>query len=455
VTSTPQDELENVGFRIRELLVGGDAAAAGQAAGAMHASDLADLLEELDEELRISFLSALPVDLASGALAEMEEGEDRGELLSALAPDLRAEFLKELADDDAADLIGELELGEQQRILDALPADEAGELIGLLKYEEDSAGGLMTTELVAVEAALTAAEAIEVVRIQGREIEDFYTVFVVDTERRLLGTLRLDDLVIADPSSLVGELVEAPVATVHPGVDQEEVGRLISRYNLASIPVVSDDDVLLGRITFDDVIDVLEAEQTEDILLMAGLGSDEDALRYTWQESVRARMPWLFVNLGTAALASGVVYIFSETIENVVILAAIMPIVAGLGGNAGTQALAVTVRSLSVDRNPTRKRPLTDHVGRELAVGLFNGGVLGLVVGVVAVALGGDPMLGGVVWMAMFGNLVVAGFLGSFVPSLMDRVGLDPAVASSMFVTPFTDLCGFLFLLGLGSALLL
>jgi magnesium transporter len=259
-TSTSQDELEDVGPRIRELLLRGDAAAAGRAASAMHASDLADLLEELDEELRISFLSALPVELASGALAEMEEGEDRGELLSALEPGKQAELLHELADDDAADLIGELEPPEQQRILDVLPEEEAGELIGLLKYDEDSAGGLMTTELVAVDAALTAAEALEVVRIKGREIEAFYTVFVVDAATRLLGTLRLDDLVIADPTHRVSDLVEASVATVTPDVDQEEVGRLISRYNLAAIPVVSEDDALLGRITFDDVIDVIEAE---------------------------------------------------------------------------------------------------------------------------------------------------------------------------------------------------
>jgi magnesium transporter len=188
---------------------------------------------------------------------------------------------------------------------------------------------------------------------------------------------------------------------------------------------------------------------------MAGLGSDDEALRYTWRQSVRARIPWLLANLGTAALASAVVYMFSETIESVVVLAAIMPIVAGLGGNAGTQALAVTARSLAVDNDPRDGTALRRHVGRELAVGVINGAVLGSVVALLATLLGGDPMLGLVVLLAMWGNLAVAGFLGSFVPSIMDRLGLDPAVSSSMFVTPFTDLCGFLFLLGLASALLL
>jgi magnesium transporter len=452
--SASSQSLEHVHERIHDLLVDGDARAAGALAADLHASDLADLFELLPEELGVQLLSALPADVASEALAEMEEGEDRGDLLAALTPEKGAELLGELADDDAADLMGDLEPTEQRRILDVLPADEAGELIGLLRYEEDTAGGLMTTELVAVDASLTAAEAIEAVRAQGREVGTFYTVWVVDEERRLRGTLRLDDLITADPAAPVRDLVEEPVATVLPDVDQEEVGRLIARYNLVAIPVVSQDNVLLGRITFDDVIDVIEAEQTEDIFLLAGVGSDEEALRYTWTESVRARLPWLFVNLGTAALASSVVYVFSETIESVVVLAAIMPIVAGLGGNAGTQALAVTVRSLSLE-GPVPKRALRLRVGRELAIGLINGAILGLVVALVSTVLRGDPMLGLVVLLAMWGNLAVAGFLGSFVPSIMDRFGLDPAVASSMFVTPFTDLCGFLFLLGLGSALLL
>ncbi len=453
--STQHDELEAARDRVEALLAEGDVTGARDLALTLHASDLADLVEALGEDVGVRLLSAMPAEQASEALAEMEEGEERGDLLAAFAPAKGAELLSELADDDAADLMGELEPSEQRLILDALPADEAGDLIDLLEYGEDTAGGLMTTEVVAIDASLTAAEAIAEVRRQGREVGVFYMVWVVDADRRLQGTLNLNQLVVADPESGIADLVEAPVATVLPTVDQEEVGRLIARYNVVALPVVNEDGVLIGRITFDDVIDVLEAEQTEDILLMAGAGSDEEALRYTWKQSVRARMPWLFVNLGTAALASYVVYLFSETIESVVILAAIMPIVAGIGGNAGTQALAVTARSLALDKGPREGTALRQHVGRELAVGLINGAILGSVVAVLAALVGGDSMLGVVVLLAMWGNLAVAGFLGSFVPSIMDRLGLDPAVSSSMFVTPFTDLCGFLFLLGLGSALLL
>jgi len=453
--STQQANLDDARERVETLLAEGDVAAARTLALTLHASDLADLVEALDEDVRVRLLSVLPVEQASEALAEMEQGEARGDLLAAFAPEKGAELLSELPDDDAADLIAELEPIEQQRILEELPADEAGELIELLEYGEDTAGGLMTTELVAIDKSLTAAQAIDAVRQQGREVERFYTVWVVDAERRLQGTVRLDDLIVAEPSQCVADFVEAPVATVSPGLDQEEVGHLIARYNLVALPVVDEAGVLLGRITFDDVIDVIEAEQTEDILRMAGLGDDEEALRYTWKQSVRSRMPWLLANLGTAALASLVVYHFAETIESVVVLAAIMPIVAGLGGNAGTQALAITARSIALDRGPTGGAEMALHVGRELAVGLINGALLGSVVALLAMLLGGDPMLGLVVLLAMWGNLIVAGFLGSFVPALMHRFGHDPAVSSSMFVTPFTDMCGFLFLLGLASALLL
>lgn len=451
--STPADELDDVQERLAALVAGGDPEALLEALEELHPSDIADLVESLEDDHQVHVLSVLPPDVASETLAEMEEGEDRGDLLAALHPAKSAELIQEMADDDAADLIAELEPHEQSRIFDVLPEEDAGDIRELLLYDEETAGGLMTTELVSVDVTLTAAQALEEVRRQGREVEEFYTVFVVDGHHHLLGTVRLDHLVTAEPEERVESLVEPVVASVYPDVDQEEVGRLIARYNLASIAVVDPKDVLLGRITFDDVIDVIEAEQTEDILRLAGAGIDEEALRHTWWEAVQARLPWLFVNLGTASLAAGVVYLFSDTIENAVVLASIMPIVAGMGGNAGTQALAVTVRSIALEGSARRGSVAT--VARELLVGLVNGAVLGAVVAALAFLLRGDPTLGLVVLLAMWGNLVVAGFLGSFVPTIMARLGIDPAVASSMFVTPFTDLCGFLLLLGLATALLL
>ncbi|HCK91204.1 MAG TPA: magnesium transporter, partial [Gemmatimonadetes bacterium] len=211
--------------------------------------------------------------------------------------------------------------------LAALPVDEAGDIKRLLSYGEETAGGLMTTELVEVEGSLQADEAIRQVRMQGRDVEDFYTVFVIDQKRRLLGTMRLDDLVVADPTASIERLVEEPSVTVSPDVDQEEVGRLLGRYNLAAIPVVTDEGVLLGRITFDDVIDVIESELTEDILMLAGV-PDEDELRHSWIESVSTRLPWLILNLATAAIAASVILVFKDLIEKELTLAFIAPIIA-------------------------------------------------------------------------------------------------------------------------------
>jgi len=455
-TVTATTEMDRFRERLLELIRAGDLEGVRGALGELHPSDIADLVESLEAEEQLVLLRALTVETASETLAEMEEGDERAALLAALAPEVGADLLRQMADDDAADLIGELEPHERSRILSTLPIEAAGDLQGLLRYDEESAGGLMTTALVSVEGTVTAGEAIDEVRRRGREVEDFYTVFVVDAGNRLLGTVPLDDLILAEPATPVSELVEPVVSSVPPDVDQEEVGRLLSRYNLVSMPVVNDFGQLLGRITFDDVIDVIEAEQTEDILRLAGL-SDDEGLRAGWGDAVRVRLPWLLVNLVTASVAASVVVVFSETIEAIWFLAAIMPVVAGMGGNSGTQALAVTVRHLALAAGPLEKK--FDAVKKEAVVGVVNGVVVGLLAAAVgtgaALALGLDLRLGLVVLLAMWGNIVVAGFAGAFIPTLLDRLGVDPAVASSVFVTTFTDLFGFFLLLGLASALLL
>jgi magnesium transporter len=425
----------------------------------LHPSDVADLLEGMpDVESQLGLMRGLPPELASEALAEMEDGDERADLLAAFSPDEGAGLLGELADDDAADLISELEPDDAARILAALPADEALDIRDLMRYDEESAGGLMTTELIALAATTSAADAIVEIRRQGREVEDFYAVFVVDAGDHLLGTVPLDDLILAEPDTPVAELVEEVPVTILPELDQEEVGRLLSRYNLVSVPVVDSHERLLGRITFDDVIDVLEAEQTEDILRLAGL-SDEEEVRGEWTDAVRSRLPWLLLNLCTASLAASVVFVFGATIDKLWYLAAIMPVIAGMGGNSGTQALAVTVRRIALSDGPLERK--SDAVGKELLVGLVNGLGLGLLaagVAYAAVAASGGVLPGGlpvVVLAALWGNILVAGFVGAFIPTILDRLGIDPAVASSVFLTAFTDLFGFMLLLGLASLLLL
>lgn len=419
-----------------------------------HPSDLASLLEELDDGDRGRVLRVLVSDpaLAAEALVEMDWEKHPEEALAALSSEQIASLVYELSDDDAADIIGELEPAARRRVLAALPAPDAGEILGLLDYDEESAGGIMTTELVAVVESLSAAEAIEEVRRQAREMGEFYNVFVVDAARRLSGTMSLQALVTAFPHQRIAELVEPVVTTVPADMDQEEVSRLLSRYNLVAVPVVDARGRLLGRITFDDVIDVFEAETTEDILKFVG-ASDEEEIRGGWWDAVRSRLPWLYLNLVTALAAASVVVFFQGTIEALPLLAAWMPVIAGMGGNAGTQALAVTVRRLAVSRESAGRRWTV--VGKEFLVGLGNGLAVGAAVALLAWGLDGNPMLGVVVMTAMSLNLMVAGFAGAFVPIVLERAGIDPAVASSIFVTTFTDLVGFLLLLGLATWLLL
>jgi magnesium transporter len=238
--------------------------------------------------------------------------------------------------------------------------------------------------------------------------------------------------------------------TVSPDVDQEEVGRLLGRYNLAAIPVVTDEGVLLGRITFDDVIDVIESEQTEDILMLAGV-PDEDELRHNWIESVTTRLPWLMLNLATAAIAASVILVFKDLIEKELTLAFIAPIIAALGGSSGTQSLAVTIRRITVQGSGSAR----GFVAKEILIGLVNGAVLGSGVALLAFLIDGSVMLGVVVLLAMWGNQIVAGFAGAFIPTTLDRAGIDPSIASSVFVHTLTDLLGFFLLLWLASHLLL
>ncbi|HET7322007.1 MAG TPA: CBS domain-containing protein, partial [Longimicrobiaceae bacterium] len=278
---------------LRGLIASGSRHAIHDRLARHHPSDLADLLAALDEEERRHVLLALTPTpaLAAEALAEMEWEEHPEDALAALDPAEIARFVSQLSDDDAADIIGELDADDQERILGALPLLEARDLRDLLRYHEESAGGLMTTELVAVDERLSAAEANEEVRRQAQEVGEFYSVFVIDPDRHLRGTVSLQALVTAAPGQRIRDLAEPVHITVSAETDQEEVGRLLSRYNLVAVPVVDSAGRLLGRITFDDVIDVLEAETTEDILRFGGT-SDEEELRGDWLGAVRSRFPW-------------------------------------------------------------------------------------------------------------------------------------------------------------------
>jgi magnesium transporter len=436
--------------RMVELVRKGDIAHFIRRAHDFEPADLADVLSALDEKERVAVVQALPPELSSQALAEMPEEAHAGETLAALDPRQAAEIVEELDDDDAADILGDMDPTRQERILSGV--FDRTEVDRLLRYHGETACGLMTTHTVTVPDTATAEQALEEIRRQSQEVEDFYQVFVVDGDRRLVGLLPFKDLVISRPERPVKEFMAPADISVKPDLDQEEVARLMARYNLPSVAVVDDEDRLLGMVTFDDVIDVVEAETTEDLLKFGGVSPDEE-LAAGWRTAVRSRLPWLSVNLATAFLAGGVVYLFQHTIQRTLALAVWMPVIAGMGGNAGTQALAVTVRRLALGLIPVNV--FTRVVGKEIVVGVINGLVMGAAVGTVATLIGEGARLGLVVFLAMTGNLMVAGFAGAFIPIVLERFGIDPAVASSIFVTTFTDVCGFLLLLGLAGLLLL
>ena len=413
-------------------------------------ADLADVLAALDEEERLAVVQALPPELSGQALAELPEDAHAEQTLAALSPERAAQIVEELEDDDAVGMLRELEPEEQQAILQEV--EGRAEVERLLRYDEETAGGRMTTHLITVRDTASTAEALDEIRRQSEEVEDFYQVFVVDADRRLVGILPFKSLVMSRADRPIRDFMTDADISVKPDLDQEEVARLMARYNLPSVAVVDDSGRLLGRVTFDDVIDVVEAETTEDLLKFGGVSPDEE-LAAEWTASVRSRLPWLCVNLLTAAIAGSVVFYFQDTVQRTVILAVWMPIIAGMGGNAGTQALAVTVRRLALGLIPEHR--LLGVVYKEVLVGVTNGLAVGLLVGLVAALLGEQAMMGLVVFMAMTVNLLIAGFAGAFIPIVLDRLGVDPAIASSIFVTTFTDTFGFLLLLGLAGWLLL
>ena len=417
-----------------------------------HVSEIAILFESLPHEARERIISILPADTASEIISEMDAEFHPERLLENLHPERRSEIVEELDYDDATDIISQLPEEQQQEILEELDEEDASHIRSLLKYEEDTAGGIMNTQVIKINADLTKKEALDEIIRQSEEMEEFYTINVVDHHNILKGIVSLKDIIKSRNTIQIREIVQPDFVYVKAETDQEEVARLISQYNLTSIPVVDDHMHLLGRITFDDVIDVMEEENTEDILKISGVSEDEE-LAGNWKEAVKSRLPWLVLNLVTAFLAASVIRYFDDTIVKLGILAGYMTMIAGMGGNTATQALAVTVRRISLT-------DLTDNqayrtVLKEFTVGLINGACIGFIVFMFALLYDDNPMLGLVIFIAMTGNLVIAGIAGSSIPLILKRVGIDPAIASSIIITTFTDVCGFLLLLGLASRLLL
>jgi magnesium transporter len=438
-------------LRIKTALEGDDAELQ-EVLNDYHASEIAILFEKLPQEAKERIINILSTEIASEVISEMTEESHPEELLISLHPEKRSDIVEEMDYDVATDIISQMDEEDQQEILEDIDEEDATSIRALLNYDEDTAGGLMNSQVICVNINLDKKAALDEIIRQSEEMEEFYTIYVVDDLKILQGIVSIKDIIKARSEAKVRDLVQPDFVFVKAELDQEEVAKLFSQYNLTTIPVVDDHMKLLGRITVDDIIDVMEAENTEDILKISGVSEDEE-LSGNWKDAVKSRLPWLVINLGTAFLAASIIRNFDDTVKSLAIISAYMTIIAGMGGNTATQALAVTVRRISL--SDLSDRQAYNTVLKELLVGLVNGAANGLIVFAVAYFYDANPMLGLVLFLAMTGNLIVAGLTGASIPLVLKRVGIDPAVASSIIITTFTDCIGFFLPLWLASKLLL
>jgi magnesium transporter len=358
-----------------------------------------------------------------------------------------AKLLQEIPSDDAAALIDYLPDELSREVLELMRRRESAQVESLLEYGEKTAGRIMNPQVFALSEDLTVGEAITALQ-SARDVEMVFYLYVVDGRRHLVGVTSLRRLLLVSPETPLKRIMTPEVISVRVDTDQEEVARQVASYNLLAVPVVDEENKLVGVITVDDVIDVIKDEATEDLLRMAGVSSDERVATPAF-EALRKRLPWLGVNLVTAFLAASVVALFEGTIARATALAVFMPIVAGMGGNAGTQTLTVVVRGLALGElsgSNARKALL-----KEAGIGLGNGVVLGFIAASIAWVTKGDPMLGLLLGLAMVLNMLVAATAGTIVPLGLKALKVDPALASSVFITTFTDMVGFATFLGLAT----
>lgn len=429
----------------------GDAAALAALLEPSHGADIADLIEQFSPAQRAAFLELYAREIDGEILSEVDESI-REEVIEALPPEVLAEAVRELDTDDVVDILEDLDPPEQELILDALDGEDRAAVESAMSWPEDSAGRLMQSETVTAPQHWTVGEAIDYLRNVEWLPDQFYHVILVDARHHPVGYVTLGRMLAARRDVALQDITEDSFRTVEATTEQGEVAFLFNQYHLISMPVVDAGGRLVGVITIDDAMTVLDEEHEEDILRMAGV-SDESALSDTVVETVKGRLPWLVINLFTASLSAVVITQFEATIASLVVLAALMPIVASTGGIAGTQSLAVAVRALA-----TRSLTSTNAkrvVWRELGVGALNGLGLAVILGGAGWAIFGDVWLGAVLSMAMMCNQVVAALGGVLVPLTMNRLGLDPALASGTFVTTLTDVMGFFAFLGFATLLLL
>ena len=435
---------------LTDALRRGDSARADALVTGTHAADLADLIGLIAAEDRRLLIAHLGDGFDPEILTHLEDTV-RAEVVEVLGTAHLAAAVSELDTDDAVDVLEDLDGATQRIVLDAVAPEERRALEASLAYPEDSAGRLMGRDFVAVPEFWTIGQTIDYMRGAPDLPDEFHEVFVVNPSHHPIATLALDRILRSRRPVTVGEIMDRERRFIPGDMDQEEVAFLFQQYDLVSAGVVDGDGRLVGVITVDDILDVIEEEAEEDLMRLGGVA--ESDVNEPVVHATRSRFPWLLINLGTAILASAVIAFFDATIEQIVALAVLMPIVASMGGNAGTQTLTITVRALA-----TRELTATNAlrlVNREVVVSMANGAALALLIGIIAALWYGEIGLGGVLAAAMIINMVVAGLAGTLVPLGLHRAGIDPALAATVFVTTVTDVVGFFVFLGLGAWLLL
>lgn len=432
--------------RVEELIVSEDGDALSEMIEPLHESELGDLLEALVPKDRASLIELTGKQFDFTSLTEVDEAV-RLEVVNALPNEQIADVVTELDSDDAVFILEDMEEADRDEILSLMPFEERTRIIRSLEYPEETAGRRMQTEFIAVPPFWSVGQTIDFLRDDKELPDKFHEIFVVDPSYKLMGHVTLDRILRTQRKTKISAIKEKTLHPIDANVDQEEAARVFEQYDLVSAPVVDNDQRLVGVLTIDDVVDVIQQEADEDIKRLAGVGDEE--LSDNVMATTKSRFTWLFLNLLTAILASAIIGIFDGTIEEMVALAILMPIVASMGGNAGTQSMTVTVRALATKDIDSYNMLRT--IRREVLVGLLNGCLFALLIGAISAVWFSNNQLGVIIGIAMVINMLCAALSGILIPIALEKFKIDPAIASSVFVTTVTDVVGFFAFLGLAA----
>ena len=426
--------------------------ALGKVLKKIHPAELAWIFRHLTTRERHDIFEMLKEPGQVGDFLSELDDSIRLELVFTLQPGRIAEIITAMSTDDQADLLDELPDELREQVLALMKKEDAAEVEELLQYEPDSAGGIMSPDFLAMEKNLKVSEAIQKVQQLSEEAEMAFYIYVVDENNKLEGVLSLRQLLMNAASKMLSNIMETDVVAVVPETDQEEVAHIVSRYNIMAVPVVDHEGVILGIVTVDDIVDVIREEATEDFLQMVGAGKDREILLKPVLQNVLTRLPWLMASWVGGLLALGVIRAFEAELKSVIVLAGFIPVIIGMGGNIGTQSSTITIRGLVTGRVNIKRA--WNFIGKQLWVGIILGIFFGLLLGLLAWAFNEDPWLGMVVGLAISSAMVLSTLLGTLVPIILQRLDVDPAVATGPFVTTSADVLGVLIYFMLAKSLL-